>query len=187
MNFAVFASGHGGNLQAIIHAVQKKKIKAKLKLVFGDKPGAYALIRARKAKVPVLCLSPKDFAGREEFDRAVLAHLKEHRIDFIVLAGYMRLLSAHFIRQYRGRIINIHPSLLPAFKGTHGIRDAFNHGVKVTGVTVHFVIEDLDAGPIIAQQAVAVTPRDTLPSLEAKIHKAEHKLYPEVIAKIIGR
>jgi len=181
MNFAVFASGYGGNLQAIIDAVKKKKIKAGLELVFSDKAGAFALKRAQKSKIPILCIDPKDFSSREEFDKAVLAQLERHKVDFIVLAGYMRLLSGHFIRQYHGKILNIHPALLPSFKGVHGIRDAFAHGVKVTGVTVHFVIEDVDAGPIIAQESVAVRPKDTLASLEARIHKAEHRLYPQAI------
>jgi len=181
VNFAVFVSGYGGNLQAVINAVKTKKIKADLKLVFSDKPQAYALKRAQKAKISTLCIKPEDFTAREDFDRAVLAHLKQHRIDFIVLAGYMRLLSGYFIRQYHGRILNVHPSLLPAFKGTRGIRDAFDYGVKVTGVTVHLVVEDVDAGPVIAQEVVAIAPRDTRQSLEAKIHKAEHKIYPKII------
>ena len=181
MRFAVFASGRGGNLQAIINAVKRKKIKADLKLVLSDKPGAFALKRAQKARIPTLYLNPKDYAGREDFDRAALAHLKEHGIDFIVLAGYMRLLGGHFIRQYQNRILNVHPALLPAFKGAHGIRDAFNYGVKVTGVTVHFVIEEMDSGAIIAQEALRVGHKDTLRSLEAKIHTIEHRIYPKAI------
>ncbi|MBI4309198.1 MAG: phosphoribosylglycinamide formyltransferase [Candidatus Omnitrophica bacterium] len=181
MNFAVFASGHGGNLQAIINAVKNKKIRADLKLVFSDKSGAFALQRAEKAGIPALCLNPKDYASREDFDRAVLARLKEHRIDFIALAGYMRLLSGHFIRQYSGRILNVHPALLPAFKGTRGIRDAFDYGVKVTGVTVHFVTGEMDAGAIVAQEAFKVGPKDTLESLERKIHALEHRFYPKAI------
>lgn len=181
MNFAVFASGYGGNLQAIIDAAKKKKIKAGLELVFSDKADAFALKRAQKSKIPTLCIDPKDFSSREEFDKAVLVQLKKHHIDFIVLAGYMRLLSGHFIRQYHGKVLNIHPALLPSFKGVHGIRDAFDHGVKVTGVTVHFVVEDMDAGPIIAQESVEIRPKDTLASLEARIHRAEHRLYPQAI------
>ena len=181
MNFAVFASGNGGNLQAIIGAVRAKKIRASLKLVVSDKADAYALVRARKAKIPTLYLNPKDFADREAFDRAVLGHLKEHKIDFIVLAGYMRLLSSHFIRQYAGKIINVHPALLPAFKGAHGIRDAFAYGVKVTGATVHFVVDEIDAGPIILQETAAVSPKDTEASVARKIHRVEHKIYPQAI------
>lgn len=181
MNFAVFASGNGGNLQAIISAVRVQKIRASLQLVVSDRADAYALVRARKAKVPTLCLDPKNFETREAFDRAVLVHLKERRIDFIVLAGYMRLFSSHFIHRYPNKILNIHPALLPAFKGTHGIRDAFRYGVKVTGVTVHFIVEEMDAGAVILQEAVAVSPKDTEASLARKIHRVEHRIYPKAI------
>ena len=181
MNFAVFASGNGGNLQAIISALRAKKVRAALRLVISDRADAYALVRARKAKIPTLCLDPKEFATREAFDREVLAHLKERHIDFIVLAGYMRLFSSHFIRSYPNKILNIHPALLPAFKGTHGIRDAFQYGVKVTGATVHFVVEAMDAGAIILQEAVAVSPKDTEASLARKIHRVEHRIYPKAI------
>src|SRR3989338_7330633 len=181
MNFAVFASGNGGNLQAIISALRAKKVRAALRLVVSDRADAYALVRARKAKVPTLCLNPKEFATREAFDREVLAHLKERHIDFIVLAGYMRLFSSHFIRSYPNKILNIHPALLPAFKGTHGIRDAFQYGVKVTGVTVHFVVEEMDAGAVILQEAVAVSSKDTEASLARKIHRVEHRIYPKAI------
>ena len=181
LNFAVFASGHGGNLQAIINALKQKKIKAKLSLVVSDRADAFALQRARKAKISTLHLNPKDFASRELFDRAVIAHLKTHDIDFVVLAGFMRLFSGHFIAAYRHKIINIHPALLPAFKGMHGIRDAFEYGVKVSGVTVHFVNEGMDSGAIIAQEVVAIRPKDTLKTFEARIHQAEHKLYPKII------
>ena len=181
MNFAVFASGHGGNLQAIMDAIKKKKIKAHLKVVFSDKKDAYALVRAQMAKVPSFYLNPKDFTSRQEFDRAIVQEIKKYNIDFIVLAGYMRLLSQEFIRHYEGKILNIHPSLLPAFKGAYAINDAFAYGAKVTGVTVHMVVEEMDAGKVIAQEAVKITPKDTRQTLEAKIHKVEHKLYPTVI------
>ena len=181
MNFAVLASGYGGNLQAIIDATKKKKIKSKLNLVISDKPEAFALVRAKKARVASVYINPKNFPDRESFDRKVIEYLKHFDIDFVVLAGYMRLLSAHFIKQYPNKIMNIHPALLPSFKGLHGIRDAFEYGVKVTGVTVHFVSEEMDAGSIIAQEIVEITSKDTLDSLAKKIHKVEHKLYPQVI------
>ncbi len=179
--FAVFASGHGGNLQSIINAVKLKKIHAHLGLVFSNKQEAYALVRAYKAGIPTLYLNPHDFKTREEYDQAIVKELKHHKIDFVVLAGYMRLVSAAFIDLYPDRILNIHPSLIPAFKGAHGIRDAFDYGAKVTGVTIHFVVEEMDAGAIIAQVPVKITDNDTLLSLEDKIHKAEHRLYPKVI------
>ena len=181
MNFAVLASGHGGNLQAIIDAVKKSKIKAKLKLVISDKSEAFALVRAQKARIPSVFINPKNFADRQSFDKKMIEFLKEFKTDFVVLAGFMRLLSPYFIKQYPNKIINIHPALLPSFKGIHGIRDAFAYGVKVTGVSVHFVSEGMDEGAIIAQEAVNITSKDTLDTLERKIHKLEHKLYPKVI------
>ena len=181
MKFAVFASGNGSNLQAIINAAQKKKIKADLNLVISDRAGAFALVRARKAKIPAVYVNPKDFPDREAFDRAVVGYLKEAKIDFIALAGFMRILSPYFIREYRHKILNVHPSLLPAFKGVQGIKDAFEYGVKVTGVTVHFVDDELDHGAIIAQEPLKVTAGDTLLTLTAKIHRLEHKIYPKII------
>ncbi len=180
-NFAVFASGHGGNLQAIINALKAKKIHASLKLVFSNKQEAYALVRAYKAGIPTLFINPHDFKTRESYDQAILVELKKHKIDFIVLAGYMRLISPDLIDHYPNKILNIHPSLIPAFKGAHGIRDAYDYGAKVTGVTVHFVVEEMDAGAIIAQVPVKIDDKDTLLSLEDKIHKAEHRIYPKVV------
>ncbi len=194
MNFAVLASGRGGNLQAIIKAIKAGKIKAHLKVVISDKKDAYALEGAREAQIPTAFINPKDFNDRESYDRAVVGRLQEFKIDFVVLAGYMRLVSSYFIRQYPDKILNIHPSLLPAFKGTHAIKDAFDHGAKVTGPTVHFVSDELDAGAIILQEPVRVDPQDTVESLEEKIHQAEHRIYPKAIdlfvrgkLKIVGR
>jgi len=194
MNFAVLASGYGGNLQAIIHAVKNKKIKANLKLVVSDRADAYALVRAKKAKISNIFINPKDFSNREAFDRKVLEYLKDFDIDFVVLAGYMRLLSRHFIKQYPNKILNIHPALLPAFKGVQAIREAFEYGVKVTGVSVHFVVQEMDAGAIIIQRQVSISPKDTLESLAEKIHRVEHKIYPQAIEwfarrklRVVGR
>ncbi|MFA5059517.1 MAG: phosphoribosylglycinamide formyltransferase [Candidatus Omnitrophota bacterium] len=184
-NFAVFASGHGSNLEAIIRAVKKGSIKARLALVVSDKSNAYALTRAKKANIKTLVVSSENFPDRESFDREVIKHLKDEKIDFIVLAGFMRILSAVFINEYRDRILNVHPALLPSFKGAHAIKDAFDHGVKVTGVTVHFVDEKVDNGAIILQQEVKVSPKDTLETLEEKIHRVEHKLYPQAISLFV--
>lgn len=181
MNFALLASGRGSNLKAIIEAVKKGTIKAHLKAVFSDKKDAYALEHARENKIPAVFIDPKDFDGRESYDRAVVERLHELDIDFVVLAGYMRLLGSYFIRQYPDKILNIHPSLLPAFKGTHAIKDAFDYGVKITGPSVHFVSDELDAGAIILQEPVCVDPQDSIESLEEKIHQAEHRIYPKVI------
>jgi phosphoribosylglycinamide formyltransferase-1 len=181
MNFAVLASGRGGNLQAIIKAVQIGKIKAALKVVISDKKDAYALEHARQAGIPALHVDPKSFPDRESFDKAVIEHLHEFKIDFIVLAGYMRIVSDYFIGQYPDKILNIHPSLLPEFKGMHAIKKAFDAGVKVTGCTVHIVVSEMDAGPVILQEPVPVDPQDTLASLEEKVHQAEHRIYPQAI------
>ena len=181
MTFAVFVSGFGSNLQAIIDAVKKKQIKADLSLVVSDNPQSYALKRAFKAKIKTVIVNPKDFFNKETCDGAIIACLKREKIDFIVLAGYMRILSPLFIKNYKNYILNIHPALLPAFKGAHAIKDAFDFGVKVTGVTVHFVDEKVDHGAIIFQEAILVKPADTLASLEKRIHSMEHRLYPKAI------
>jgi phosphoribosylglycinamide formyltransferase-1 len=181
MNFAVLASGNGSNLEAIIKAVKARKIKANLAVVISDKTDAFALVRARKAKIPAVVINPKDFSDRESFDRALVDLLRQNKVDFIVLAGFMRILSPLFIKAYSHKILNIHPSLLPSFKGSRAIRDAFEYGVMVTGVTVHFVDEQIDNGAIILQEAVIIQPKDTLEKLEQKIHRAEHKIYPQAI------
>ncbi|HOW35514.1 MAG TPA: phosphoribosylglycinamide formyltransferase [Candidatus Omnitrophota bacterium] len=181
MNFAVFASGNGSNLQAIINAVKKGRVRANLKLVVSDNPSAYALKRAKKANIRSIVVEPIGFPDRESFDREIIKRLEQEQIDFIVLAGFMRILSPVFIRKYPHKILNIHPAILPAFKGAHAIKDAFEYGVKVTGVTVHFIDEKVDHGPIILQELVKVSPRGTLASLEKKIHAIEHKIYPKAV------
>jgi len=181
LNFAVLASGRGGNLQAIIKALETGKIKPNLAVVISDKKDAYALEHARKAMIPAVFINPKDFQDRESFDRAVVECLHEHKVDFVVLAGYMRLVSIYFIQQYPDRILNIHPSLLPAFRGMHAIKEAFDYGAKVTGVTVHIVVEEMDDGPIILQEPVRIGSKDSIESLEEKIHQVEHRIYPQAI------
>lgn len=181
MNIAIFASGRGTNFSAIIKAVKSGKIKANLSLLVCDNPGAGALGRAKQAGIRLALVERKDFATKKDFEARIIEHLEENKIDLIVLAGFMRMLSAEFVRRYRGRILNIHPALLPSFKGEEGIKDTFDYGVKVTGVTVHFVDEEMDHGPIILQKQVLIEETDTLVSLESKIHKLEHKLYPEAI------
>ncbi|MCG2706697.1 MAG: phosphoribosylglycinamide formyltransferase [Candidatus Omnitrophica bacterium] len=181
MNIAVFASGRGTNFGAIIRAVKRGKIKANLSLLVCDNPKAGAIGRARRAGIKVALVKREDFVGKKDFQTRITQHLAENNIDLIVLAGFMRLLTAEFVSTYHGRILNIHPALLPSFKGTEGIKDAFNYGVKVAGVTVHFVDEEMDHGPIILQEAVKIQENETLESLEKRIHKVEHRLYPEAI------
>ncbi len=182
MNIAVFVSGNGSNLQALLDAEAKGDLaEGRIALVVSDQRDAYALERAGNAGVETFVLEGEGFASREEYDKAISAQLKDKNIDMIVLAGFMRLLSAAFVEEYAGRILNIHPALLPSFKGVHGIRDAYEHGVKATGVTVHIVSAEMDDGPIIAQVSVTIEEKDTLESLEEKIHAQEHKLYPEAV------
>ncbi len=150
-----------------------------------DNPKAFALRRAEKNGVPVFLLSPKLFAKREEWERLVTAVLKSQKIEAVVLAGFMRILTPSFIRAWKGRMLNIHPSYLPAFKGAHAIRDAFQAKVKETGVTVHVVTAKLDSGPVLLQEKVKVLPGDTLESLEERIHEAEHRLYPAAISRFL--
>ncbi len=185
MNIAVFASGKGTNFSAIIRATKLGKIKANLALLVCDNPKAGAISRAKRAGIKVVLVERKDFATKKDFEAKISQHLKGHKIDLIVLAGFMRVLSPDFVRKYKNRIINIHPALLPAFKGAAGIKDAFDYGVKVTGVTVHFVDGQMDHGPIIMQKEVKIEEKDTLESLEVKIHRVEHKLYPEAINSFI--
>lgn len=181
MNIAVFCSGNGSNLQAIIDSQKKGFIRSDIKLVVSDKPDAYALVRAKNAGIKTLIVEKKNFKSKNEFEEAIIKNLKKEDIGLIVLAGYMKMLSGDFIKEYEGRILNIHPALLPSFKGGHGIHDAFLYGVKVTGVTVHFVTQDMDAGPIILQSCVKVTEDDTEETLTEAIHAEEHKIYPQAI------
>lgn len=181
-NMAVLASGNGSNFQAIVEAVERGKIKTNLKLLVSDNPEAYCLQRAVKAKVKAFIADRRDFSGKKDFEEQIILKLKSEKIDLIVLAGFMRLLSAEFIRKYRGRILNIHPSLLPAFKGARAIKDVFDYGAKVSGVTVHFVDEETDHGPIILQEPLEIKAGWGLKELEKNIHSLEHKIYPRAIS-----
>jgi phosphoribosylglycinamide formyltransferase 1 len=193
-SIAIFASGRGSNFQAIADAVRKGIVKANISLLVCDNPSAPVLKKAKAAKIKIFLVGRKDFSSKPDFEAAIIKELKKEKIDLIVLAGFMRILSAGFVRAFRNRIINIHPSLLPSFKGEHGIKDAFDYGVKVTGVTVHFVDEKMDHGPIILQEHVRINKNDSPASLEAKIHRIEHSIYPQAIKlfvekklKVLGR
>jgi len=179
---AVFCSGNGSNLEALLQAEKKHRIgPSQIALVVCDKPGARAIVRANLHRKPVCLLEAAYFKSREDYDLALVRVLRAARIDLCVLAGFMRILTPHFTRAFEGRVLNIHPSLLPSFKGAHAIRDAFEYGVKTTGVSVHFVTEDLDAGPIVLQEPVEVAAKDSLSALEVKIHKVEHRLYARAV------
>lgn len=177
----VLASGSGTNLQAIIDAAEAGKIAARVAVVISDKKDAYALTRAKKHKITHFFVDLSSFPSRAEYDRHLISLLREHKVDLVVLAGYMLLVGPEFVRAFPHRIMNIHPALLPSFPGTHGVADALKYGVKISGVTVHFVDEELDTGPIILQEAVSVLDDDTEETLHQRIHQVEYKLYPLAI------
>ncbi|MEW5921277.1 MAG: phosphoribosylglycinamide formyltransferase [Bacillota bacterium] len=185
MNLAVLASGYGSNLQAIINAVQNGEINGRVAVVISDWKDAYALQRARDYGIEALYIDPRAYPGREAYDREIVALLHKRKIGLVILAGFMRLLTSHFVREFRGRIMNIHPSLLPAFPGLDGVKQALAYGVKVSGCTVHFVDEGLDTGPVILQEAVPVYDEDTDEALHERIHEVEHRLYPRAVQLFI--
>jgi phosphoribosylglycinamide formyltransferase-1 len=178
---AVLVSGRGSNLEAILAAAGGEAYPARVAVVVSDRERAPALERARRYGVPAVFLNPKDFADRTAYDAALLALLQGHQVGLVCLAGFMRILTPDFVRAWAGRILNVHPSLLPAFPGLAAQRQALEHGVKVTGATVHFVDEGVDTGPIVLQSSVAVDPDDTEESLSTRILAEEHRLYPEAI------
>jgi len=181
---AVFASGFGSNLQALIDYNNKHGLNGDIVLVFSNNKDAFALVRAKKNNIKAVFMDPTRYSSREKYDSKIIEMLEEEKIDLVVLAGYMLLLSQEFVRKFKNKILNIHPALLPSFKGTHGIKDAYRYGVKVTGVTVHFVDEEYDHGPIAAQVVVPVQPEDTPDTLAERVLKQEHRLYSQVIAAL---
>jgi phosphoribosylglycinamide formyltransferase-1 len=183
----VLISGRGTNLQAILDAVRDGRLRARIGVVISNVATAAGLERAKKAGAPTTVIDHKAFATREEFDARVVEELQSHGVDLVCLAGFMRLLSPVLTRAFSGRILNIHPSLLPSFPGLHGQRQALEYGVKVSGCTVHIVDEELDHGPILLQAAVPVESDDTDESLSARILSEEHRIYPEAIGLLLDR
>lgn len=181
---AVFASGSGSNYQAIIDAIKTGKLKASVELLVCDQPKAYVLERAKSEQTPIFQFEPETYGSKEEFEKEIVSELRKYDVEFLILAGYMRLIGPTLLKEFSNRIINIHPSLLPSFPGKNAIGQAFQAGVKVTGVTVHFVDEGMDTGSIIAQQALAIDQDDTEVTLAEKIHEIEHELYPETIQSL---
>ncbi len=181
LRLAVLASGRGSNLQAIIDAIEQRRLQAVLAVVISNKAEAQALERARKHGAPAVFLDPKATPGREAYDAVILEHLRKHDVGLVALAGYMKIVTRILIDAYAHRIMNIHPSLLPAFPGLAAQQQALDWGAKVSGCTVHFVEEGVDTGPIIQQAAVPVLEGDTAESLEARILEQEHRIYPEAI------
>lgn len=183
---AVFASGSGTNFQAIIDAIGVGKLHAKIELLVCDQKSAFCIQRAQKANIPVFVFTAKQYENKAAYEQEILQQLQKYEIEFIVLAGYMRLMGPTLLDAYQGKIVNIHPSLLPAFPGKDAIGQAFNAGVKKTGVTIHFVDEGMDTGPIIQQQEVDIDEKETLESLQNKIHGVEHQLYPAVLQRLFS-
>jgi phosphoribosylglycinamide formyltransferase-1 len=183
--FAVFASGFGSNLQRFIDETRTQGDQAWLALVVSDQPLCHAVIRARQAGIPIFSFDPRAYPDKDAFEREILGELRTRRVRWLVLAGYMRLIGPTLLEPYRGRIINVHPSLLPDFPGKDAIGQALRAGVRVTGVTVHYVDEGMDTGAAIAQARIPIDAHDTLETLSERIHLVEHRLYPAVALTLI--
>lgn len=180
LKIGVLLSGSGTNLQAIIDAAAEG-LPVEIVHVVSSRPDAFGIERAHRAGIPVTVLNRDVYADPVEADRRIAETLRYAHAEYVVMAGYMRKVTPVLLDAFPDRVLNLHPALLPSFKGAHAIQDAFDAGVKVTGITVHFANEDYDKGPIVAQRAVEVREDDTLESLEARIHEVEHVLYPEVL------
>ncbi len=178
---AVLVSGRGSNLQAIIDSIENGNLHAQISIVISDIADAYALFRAKTHGINAVHIDPKKFASKEAYETDILRVLSSHNVQLVLLAGYMKILGKTLLTAYKNRILNIHPALLPAFPGLHAQEQAFKHGVKVAGCTVHFVDEELDGGPIILQKCVEVKEDDTAQTLAERILEQEHKIYPEAI------
>ncbi len=181
LNLGVLISGNGSNLQSIINHIEKGSLKAIIKIVISNNPDAYGITRAQKHGIPFVVMQNSDFKNKKEFDSELISILRQHHVDLVVLAGFMRIISSEFLKAFPGRVMNIHPALLPSFPGLHAQKQAFDYGVKVSGCTVHFVDEGVDTGPIIIQASVPVHQDDTDDTLAERILKEEHKIYPKAI------
>lgn len=194
LSIGVLASGRGSNFQSIIDAIESGSLKAKIVLLISDNPNAFAIERARKHDIEPLIMVPGQHATRNDYYKAVVRELRTREVGLVVLAGFMRIIGRPLIEAYPGRIMNIHPALLPSFPGLHGQKQAQDYGVRISGCTVHFVDEGMDTGPVIIQAAVPVAFEDTEDSLSERILKLEHKIFPEAIRlfsegrlEVIGR
>ena len=181
IKLGVLLSGSGTNLQAIIDAIQAGTLDATIELVVSSRPDAYGLKRAEAAGLQTLTLSKETYEDSFVADMVIATELKRYNVDYVVMAGYMRKVGVPILNTFPNRVLNLHPALLPSFRGAHAIQDAYEYGVKVTGVTVHLANADYDRGPIIAQRPVVVEEDWTVDQLEEAIHQVEHQLYPEVL------
>jgi phosphoribosylglycinamide formyltransferase 1 len=181
---AVFASGNGSNFQSIAEAIKSGRLEAEICLVVCDREGAYVLERAKLENIDSFSFSAKNYSNKIEYESEILEKLRQYEIEFIILAGYMRLIGPTLLQKYSQRIVNIHPSLLPSFPGKDAIGQAFEAGVKETGVTVHYVDDGMDTGPVIAQKAVPILEGDTKDILQKRIQEMEHDLYPSVLQEL---
>ncbi len=190
LRLGVLVSGRGSNLAAVLDEIAAGRLAAEVRVVISDHPAAPALERAAQAGVPAVAVERRNFPDRAAFEKALAAELRQHEVELVVLAGFMRVLGKIFVDEFSSRVINIHPSLLPAFPGLQAQKQALDYGVKIAGCTVHFVNEIMDGGRIIAQTAVPVLPEDTEETLSARILAEEHRLLPQVIgwlAQILTR
>lgn len=178
MNLGILISGRGSNLEAILGAISEERLAAHLRLVVSNRPDAAGLELARRHGVPTVVVDHREFGAREHFDRAVVEVLRAHEVDTVALAGFDRIVTVVLLDAFPGRVVNVHPALLPAFPGLHAQRQALQYGAKITGATVHLVDEEMDHGPILAQAAVPVRDDDTEESLAARILEQEHRIYP---------
>ncbi|MBP3884168.1 MAG: phosphoribosylglycinamide formyltransferase [Olsenella sp.] len=181
IRLGVLLSGSGTNLQAIIDRIAAGTLDAEVAIVISSRPSAYGLKRAETAGIQTMSLSKEIYADPITADEVIASSLKKANVDYVIMAGYMRMVHAPILRAFENRVVNLHPALLPSFKGAHAIQDAYDYGVKVTGVTVHFADDRYDCGPIIAQRALAVEEGWSVEELEEHIHKIEHELYPDTI------
>ena len=181
LKIGVLASGEGTNFQAIADFLKRSDTPGQLVMLISNRKDAGALRRASNEGIKNLYLAPRDYPNKTEYDKALISELQKEEVELVILAGYMKLLTALFIDAYPGKIMNIHPSLLPAFPGLDGVRQAMRYGVKITGCTVHFVDKGLDTGPIILQDSVPVLQEDTEETLQQRVHASEHRIYPRAV------
>lgn len=185
INIALFASGSGSNFQAIVDAIEKEKLPITIALLVCDNSSAFVIERAHKHQIETLVLNPKSFKNKEEYEQVIVNELVNKNVTWVFLAGYMRIIGKTLLQAFHNKIVNIHPALLPSFPGAHGIKDAYDYGVKIFGVTIHFVDEGVDTGKIIDQESFKINGNESMDEIETRIHQIEHQLYPKVIKTLL--